>query len=306
MSRKITKGCHNVYYTVAFHVGQYTLRQVNNSVMENHCFVAFVKSESPIGKNQESSHNGWELIKVPDVSSNRFGSARRVSRIPKICPALFFANTVKYAAYFDTALAPTIAPQEIGDAMTINGKNVVVGMHFHPQLMTGVDGDIRKKQKYFPPMMEIDAIFAVKNTAATTKISHQQKAYQLATELSRGKLVYNVVSTGWMIIYDLKSKYGHRFRCKWFNEYSVWADRDQPPLFYSIAKHAMDEGRIAIVDRGAQPTLIPVGGKGQNQEYLRLFNRTPHTRDFLPFFVHGDEEDKGYYTNSSSDGRIIG
>ena len=62
--------------------------------------------------------------------------------------------------------------------------------------------------------METDAIYCTNdNTAEEGKIKAQRNAYDRASEIRRGKLVYRVTPTAWMIAHDLQSIQGRRFRC---------------------------------------------------------------------------------------------
>jgi hypothetical protein len=309
LSRIVTTGCQVVYYTVAFHKAQYTLRPVENvSVLhQQHCHVAFVKRESPLGQHGQHLHKGWFVVTVESKGLDIFGVARRVSRIPKISPGKFFANSVKYAVYFDTTHAPVIKPEIIPTLMTVKNMRLAVGMHMHPKMMTDVNG-ARNRRESLSPMEEIDAIFEAANTAEPEKISRQFRAYQLATDLSGGKLLYNVAPTGWMIVHDLHSVHGKHFTCEWLNEYFIWADRDQPPLYYTVAKRAMDENRInnKVRYRHGSVAVVPIGGVGDGQEYFGLFDRTPGVPSYLPYFLVGNEEDKGYNMTTSINSRNIG
>ena len=101
--------------------------------------------------------------------------------------------------------------------------------------------------------------------------------------------MYRVTPTAWMIVHDLQSIQGRRFRCDWFGEYLTWADRDQPALFYIVAKTIRDTREE--IEKGDNYTLVPLGGK----EYLMLFNYSDKSRKYLPFFSMGLEKDKGYH-----------
>lgn len=286
-SQKVTHGCSVVYYTVGFHREQYTLRSVDDSMMPSHCFVAFVKLQSPLGESNKSSHRGWQIIRTDFDGMDRFGVARRISRFPKIAPQVYFAKTVRYAIYFDTRNKPRMKPENFVKLMNGDkGKEVAVGMLFHPyELQT---------RRVRTASMEIGAILHKRYTAEVSKIKAQRTAYDRATEINKGKLLYQVTPTAWMIVHDLKSMQGHKFRCDWFGEYLTWADRDQPALFYVVAKTIMDTGME--VERGIDDTLVPLGG----QAYLKLLNYSDKHRKYLPYFSMGLEKDKGYHLTVKS------
>ena len=73
----------------------------------------------------------------------------------------------------------------------------------------------------------------------------------------------------------------------------MWADRDQPALFYVLAKTLMDND--AKIGKRMDDTLVPIGGAPHDTEYLKLFNHSAGHRKYLPFFSMGLEKDKGYY-----------
>ena len=76
------------------------------------------------------------------------------------------------------------------------------------------------------------------------------------------------------------------------------ADRDQPALFYVLAKTIMDTDTKII--KRIDGTLVPIGGPPNQLEYLKLFNHSSRHRKYLPFFSMGLEKDKGYYISAKS------
>ena len=136
ISRKLSEGCDSVYYTVGLHRKQTSLKRVD-VLMDPRCYIAFVKKDSPLGKYKDDSINGWNIVRVASSGFHRLSVGRRASRIPKISPELFFAKTVRYAVYFDSALIPLIKPQDIRSYMVVNGEKVVIAMHAHRYQMGG-------------------------------------------------------------------------------------------------------------------------------------------------------------------------
>ena len=140
-------------------------------------------------------------------------------------------------------------------------------------------------------------------TSQSSLILRQHHAYQLATDMSKGKLTYNVMPVGMFIIHDLRSLAGKKFRCEWLHEYLQWADRDQPPLFFTIAKIAMDRNYENKLHDG----LVAVGGNRVKNYYMRLFNNTSACKGrtcrihYRPFFYLSKE--KGYDITSKNTGR---
>ena len=136
VSRALTAGCEIVYYTVGLHSQQSYLRDVENAMTSN-CYVAFVKKESPMGSRRENVMYGWRIVRVEQKSLTKFSVGRRASRIPKITPKSFFADSVRYALYFDSALTPALRPQDVLAYMSVNGSKVAVAMHAHRFMMAG-------------------------------------------------------------------------------------------------------------------------------------------------------------------------
>lgn len=106
---------------------------------------------------------------------------------------------------------------------------------------------------------------------------------------------------GSFIIHDLHSEVAEKLRCEWINEYLLWADRDQPPLYYVLAKQAMDRKTSNQLENG----VVSIGKNGEEQfEYLRIFNNTSAckgcTLNYLPFFIPSGE--KGYEPTSKNTG----
>ena len=135
-------------------------------------------------------------------------------------------------------------------------------------------------------------------TAQVSSISRQRDAYQVATDISEGKLQYNVMPVGMFIIHDLTSRCARQVRCEWLNEYLLWADRDQPPLYFVLAKIAKDHDMVHELING----ITKVGTHHGESEYLRLFNNTSAckgcTLHYLPFFLPSGE--KGYDPKSKN------
>ena len=140
---------------------------------------------------------------------------------------------------------------------------------------------------------EIRQVVNGDGTAQVSSILRQRNAYQIATDVSKGALGYHVMPLGSFIIHDLHSEVAATFRCEWSNEYLLWADRDQPPLYYVLAKQAMDRNASNTLKNG----LLSLGANAAGKlEYLRLFNNTSAckgcTLHYLPFFRPSGE--KGY------------
>jgi len=88
------------------------------------CAVAFIAANSLLSRilrtNSTAYFGNWAVVEVdfvdyPDSTLVSLGNPRKVSRLPKISPGLFFAATVHHALYIDSKL------EFIGDPLTMMG-----------------------------------------------------------------------------------------------------------------------------------------------------------------------------------------
>jgi hypothetical protein len=280
-SKVTTAGCSVVYYTIGMHKKQERLTDVHRA-MSHKCYVAFVKEESPIGRRTGEDANGWTIIKIGGLNLDKLSVSRRSSRIPKINPDKFFAESVQYAVYFDTGSIPELDPRVVDGLMSTHKGKVATAMLFHRMQMSNW-------YRTRSPMKEISAILRSNHTAQSRILEKQRDAYQLATNISDGGLQFRVMPVGSFIIHNLKSDTGKTLRCQWLTEYIHWGDRDQPPLYYILAKIMRDFAWVI-----SNPTdKIPLDVYNRSAEFLLLLNQTsPHDRRYLPYFLEGG--DRGY------------
>jgi hypothetical protein len=88
------------------------------------CAVAFIAANSLLSRmmraNSSAYFGNWAVVEVdfndyPDSTLVSLGNPRKVSRLPKISPGLFFASTVHHALYIDSKL------EFIDDPLTMMG-----------------------------------------------------------------------------------------------------------------------------------------------------------------------------------------
>ena len=260
-----------------------SLRHVRRE--DNACYIAFVKQDSPIAKKLLAQNYGWDIVRVSSLGSEVLNGARRMSRIPKITPGSFFSTNVKYAVYFDSSLSPIIKPSAIESFMIEeDGSRVVIAMHAHHLNMRM--GLVRT------PMEEIDKVLETYGSSQRIMLARQSKAYQKAS-LSMN-LSYHSMPVASFIIHDLHTSTGLKLRCSWLNEYMLWADRDQPPLYFVLAKAFQGEKIMNL------KSLYNIG----NMNYLKVFNNTSGCKGcevhYRPFFIQTGV--KGYSIESRNDG----
>jgi hypothetical protein len=297
-SKQSTRNCDTVYYTVGLHRLQSSLKKVESMHMSVDCCLAYIAMESPLSKREKSTYNGWRLIRLSltrAANSSMFGptaSARKVSRLPKINPARFFSMRVRYAVYFDSSSTPTLDPRIIESYMHGSQRRASVLMFHHPTLMYYGGSAIRSA------MDEAEA--ALPRSGTPDLLKKQKVAYSKASRRSiyRDQLTYNVMPTALFIIWDLRSKTAHELRCQWFDEYSLWGDRDQVSLFYTIASIT---ARYRIKTDVLQEWIpLKASGTGDKQPHLRLL--LGKNENYSPFFIKGEDEEKGYPKNTMNDG----
>jgi hypothetical protein len=306
-SKRITRNCDVVYYTVGLHRLQSTLKKVESSHMPTECCIAYIASESPLSRIEKSAYNGWSLIRLnlAHLNASAFGptslSARKASRLPKINPARFFSAKVRYAVYFDSSSTPTLDPREIKSFMFSNSqdsrKRASVVMFHHPTLMYYGGSAIRSA------MEEAEAALPRSGTPAV--LVKQKIAYAKASRKSiyRDELSYKIMPTALFIIWDLRSKTAHEFRCQWYDEYSLWGDRDQVSLFYTLASITMRHRLKTDVLQEWIPLRSP------STETKNTHGQLPHLRlllgkgeNYSPFFIKGEDDEKGYPKSKMNDG----
>ena len=289
-TRRLTRSCNVVFYTVALHKELASLNMVEREGEEKGgegaCYLALVKKDSPIGKQVLERLHGWYLVRVPSQGSESLHGARRMSRIPKITPRRFFSTSVQYAVYFDSTLTPLVKPSAVGSLMVGEKRKERVAIAMHAHHLNMRTGLVRT------PMEEIQKVLDTYGSSERTMLARQSRAYQKAS-LRMGHS-YRAMPVASFIIHDLHAIVGHKLRCAWLNEYLLWADRDQPPLYFVLANFFRSKSE------GKSRTLLDLG----NEEYLKVFNNTSGCKDcevhYRPFFVQTGV--KGYSIESRNDG----
>lgn len=301
LSKSSTRNCDAVYYTVGFHRMQTSLKEIKSPQIATECCLAFIASDSPLSKRENDTYHGWTLMRLSLSSmekSNFSASARKMSRLPKINPSRFFSAQVRYAVYFDSSSTPTLNPRDIRASMTSGDetKRASMVMFHHPTLMYYGGSAIRSA------MQEAEA---AKSRSGTPEILLQQGiAYGKVSHgnFYRNKLSYNVMPTALFIIWDLRSKAAHEFRCRWYDEYSLWGDRDQVSLFFTIAmimsrqqiKTDVFQEWIPLGPSQHDPKVSQNKSRGRHEQRPHLRLLLGKNENYKPFFIKGEDDEKGY------------
>jgi nucleoside-diphosphate-sugar epimerase len=290
-SNRLSSNCDVVFYTVGLHQFQSSLKKVNSPKISSSCCIAFILFGSPLSDREKDAYNGWNLIRVHATTG--FESARKASRVPKLNPARFFARRVRYAVYFDSSSTPTLNPEDVPEYMTSpdNAKRASVLMFHHPTIMYYGESSVRSA------MSEAD--LAKIRSGMPDRLEEQKHAYEQASLKNDyfDELRYTAMPTALFIIWDLHSMSSHEFRCRWYDEYILWGDRDQVSLFYILAGYA---SRLNYKSAAFQEWLQISSMTSKIPSYLRLLLGKKEI--YSPFFTKGEDSEKGYPKNSMNSG----
>ena len=282
-TKALTKECEVVLYTIGIHRNQSSLKmiQAKNKLLTS-CSLAFIHKMSPLSQSAGRVYQGWTLVRVHGIES--FQSARKASRLPKLNPARFFAPNVQHAVYFDSSSSPTLDPGDVAAQMLSKDKSKRAGvlMFHHPTLMYYGPSSVRSAME--------EAELAKSRSSMVGLLELQKMAYEKATEKVLQGTKNTIMPTALFIIWDLHSRAAHDFRCEWYSEYLLWADRDQVALFFILAKasHAQNSTNAAFDE------WIPLS-KPPRSMYLRLLLGK---NEKYPFFIKGEDDEKGYPVSS--------
>ena len=238
------------------------------------CAVAFIAANSLLSRmtraNSSAYFGNWAVVEVdfndyPDSTLVSLGNPRKVSRLPKISPGLFFASTVHHALYIDSKLEfidDPLTMMGFKDRKTMDrktGKRVNVTAAFmavrHELSRTIYEEGERTDSNttlmldimlillpFIRCMMTVEAIFKVRRDFSRSvtyypyELRQQVKHYRkLGRQLN---MSYVNVFEGAVLLHNLKSIPGYHFRCMWYREYLLWADRDQISGGFALANSA--------------------------------------------------------------------
>ena len=268
-SRARSAGCEVILYTVSTEPN--TRRIVPGPADNVGCNIAFV-AEGTV-RNTAGFAN-WTLVHVNSTnSSQQFPNARKASRVPKLSPGLFFADSVKYAVYVDSILhlkvpvsrllnwsMPADTDREV--VMAVMAHSFTDNLHAEFKVI----GKVRLRRPHI--------------THQWALLQAQHKNYT-EYEATHPGLVYNVMFEGSALVHNVHSPLGKKWRCDWYKEYNRWADRDQMPGCFMASKLHYQASRGSqtrsaptnYLDTPVADGFIPIYAKEEAAAALYLFPR---------------------------------
>lgn len=221
-SRRLSEGCTVVLYTVATQTQTSELHPAHKD--SDGCNIAFLRHDSVLFKSfsksggKDMKYRNWILVPIGDFGAN-YGDPRKPTRLPKLNPGKFFSLNVKFALYTDSSVLLREPPALVVQRMVAkqNDSSAAFAAVHHPRSNNVYD--------------EFEAVLTVMNTRRSVthypaKVVEQRAAY-INYQERHPQLLFNNIFDGSLLLHDLQSPGGQRFRCRWFREYQEWSDRDQ-------------------------------------------------------------------------------
>ena len=301
---------HHTNASIAYNSTTHPLRGSDSAKGVRVCAVAFIAANSLLSKlvrnNNTAYFGNWAVVEVdfsdyPDSTLISLGNPRKVSRLPKISPGLFFASTVHHALYIDSKLefvGDPLTMMNFKDRKTVDRrtrKKVNVTAAFvavrHELSHTIYEEGEQHKLSCCPscaiiiiiilqPVIVVEAIFKVRRDFSRSvtyypyELRQQVKHYRkLGHQLN---MSYVNVFEGAVLLHNLKSIPGYHFRCMWYREYLLWADRDQISGGFALANSARISRNVSSsTPESRNETIkdwIPIGRDPitNNLEYAHL------------------------------------
>jgi len=230
-SVEATHGCQTVIYTAFFGPTRSGLQDPPAELAcndERCCAVAFTNIEIPMS----ASRDKWKTI-MWSGDNFHFWDNRRLSKVVKLNPTRFFSSSVKQAIWIDTKL-------------TLKADyNYLVGMLSDNENRTASLVALQNPFRNNPFQAKVAIKQRKRSRWSTTytlrTMDHQVNDY-LDLQTSRNISLVNMIDSA-ILVHDLKSEAGRKFRCAWSKEYYQGCDRDQIPFTAVLAKEAHDAGQ---------------------------------------------------------------
>lgn len=260
-SVEATRQCDTVLYTVYMGLENILLHKPLHNVTDDrqkYCYIAFTTN---VVMDYPSSVI-WKQVALK-MDPSYIWDSRRLSRVIKLTPTLFFASSVKHAIYLDAKLQLLEHPQKLVRMLTDpdppNGKRASLLAVRHPFRSNPFD---EAKEIVKAKVRRHDISYSI------WTMNHQIDLYnqsQQAQNISMANLI-----DGALLVHDLKNEAGRAFRCAWSREYYAGADRDQISFPWVLAKYAKDAGSDLV--RGQEWCKI----SEPSDTYVRILSDTLH------------------------------
>jgi UDP-glucuronate 4-epimerase len=229
----MTNQCNIVVYTI--YIGERNVTLYNplheEAVDEpTTCYVAFVAK----GRLITQPGSLWKMVPV-EIAHSLPWDERQLSRVIKLTPASFFAESVTHAIYVDASIQLVAQPQKLVDMLVHDD-----GEHPRQAIMMAARHPVR-----FDPFAEARVIehskkFRNEISYSIRTMNHQISIYKQG-EQDHNMSLSNLISGG-LLVHDIKSASGRGLRCAWSKEYYAGADRDQVSLPWVLTMAAKTAG----------------------------------------------------------------
>ena len=236
-SRARSAGCEVILYTVSTEPN--TRRIVPGPADNVGCNIAFVAE----GTVQNSSgFAGWTLVFVNSTDSLRqFPDVRKASRVPKLSPGLFFADSVKYAVYTDNLVLFKVPIRQLIKRSTAppgSGREVVMAAMRHP-FVNSLEREYKLIESLRPYRKRITHQWDVLQKQFGSYMEYQK---------THPNLTYDIFLEGSVLVHNMRSPLSKKWRCDWYEEYNRWSDRDQVAAGFMVGKLFYEATNGTMVD----------------------------------------------------------
>jgi hypothetical protein len=235
-------------------------------------FKTLSKTQHTQGSDNMPQHNGWTIVPVGGLA--QFENSRKATRVPKLSPGLFFTSpTIKCAIYMDTSHKLIMNPVNIAKLIRSkeDNKNALMVVIRHPYSKT-VEHEVSEIFR--------NAAFRKTITHSPELLQNQLKAYTLYRE--ENGIQYSNVFEGSFIVHNMETylrQASAKFRCEWYKEYQLWADRDQVSGSFVLDKAAKEVNAKMTNETEWIPVhklerTGSVSGADETFYYVRLLDHT--------------------------------
>lgn len=260
----MTGQCNIVVYTI--YIGERNVTLYNplheGTVDEpTTCYIAFVAK----GRLITQPGSLWKMVPV-EIAHSLPWDERQLSRVIKLTPASFFAESVTHAIYADASIQLVAQPKKLVDMLTDGDRKRPEKRGGRQAIMMAARHPVRSD-----PFAEARVIENSKKHRNDISYSIKTMNYQMSN-YKRGEQDHNVslsnLISGGLLIHDVKSASGRGLRCAWSKEYYAGADRDQVSLPWVLAMAAKTAGAtLAPEEEWSKIDSAPDG-------YLRILPKT--------------------------------
>jgi hypothetical protein len=260
-SRHMTNGCTYVIYSAAIDDHADSFNPIENYWEKPHqsdlkCSILFISKNSVYMQQHSSDRKvgNWHIVTVGNLTGG-FSDSRKASRVPKLSPGKFFADTVEYALHVDAKLFLLIHPEDLLSAYVYRANKTSLALMGIPHFIHNLHHGVRI----------IDHVRLHGREGVTHNFTMLK--YQVETYAELGITGSGLAIDGAMIMSDFRSEGARQFMCKWFNQVLKFSDRDQ--LAFQGALYYFSHGNNdTVVDEEGMKTVALDTTDGRY--YLRL------------------------------------